>query len=435
MVNGIGVSAVADRCVAIKEDTLKLKTPYRDLLPPLKNSEREALASDIAKNGVLHPVVIDEDGNILDGHHRYALCKSAPTVVVAGLSDDEKQAYTIRANLARRNLSCDQTREVAKRQRDIARRLRESDAKRWTQEAVGALLGVAQQTVSDWFTDTGDGNGKSPPPDARVKLSTPAKERVIFRIDAGEEQKQIAADFGVSEATVSKVKKQAERAKEKTEAVRKAVSGSDFGPPVVDVADAVEWLIRQEPCDLLITDPPYMTDVEDIGEFAERWLPVALDKVKPTGRAYVCIGAYPEELHAYCSVRMPDQILVWTYRNTMGPATKDRYKVNWQAVLYYCGVDAPPLNTDSLNELFSVQDINAPDGRQGDRFHEWQKPLDLAERLVRHATMPGAVVLDPFCCTGTFIIAASKLGRVGLGCDISSDNIGIAVARGCSRAS
>ena len=50
--------------------TRKLNTPYADLLPPLKTSEREALAADIKANGVLHPVVIDENGNILDGHHR-----------------------------------------------------------------------------------------------------------------------------------------------------------------------------------------------------------------------------------------------------------------------------------------------------------------------------------------------------------------------------
>jgi DNA modification methylase len=128
---------------------------------------------------------------------------------------------------------------------------------------------------------------------------------------------------------------------------------------------------------------------------------------------------------------MPDQILVWTYRNTMGPATKDRYKLNWQAILYYVGKDAPPLNCDSLNELFSVQDINAPDGRQGDRFHEWQKPLELADRLIRHATKPGDLVLDPFCCTGSFVLAAATLGRVAKGCDISKSNLEIAIERGC----
>jgi len=411
--------------------THKLKTPYANLLPPLKTSEREALAADIKANGVLHAVVIDEDGNILDGHHRYAICKTAPTVVVSGLSNEEKQAYTIRANLARRNLSPDQARDVAKTQREIAKRLREADAKRWTQQAVGALLGVAQQTVASWFTNTSDGNGKSPAPDARVKLTTPTKEEVVRRIEAGDEQKQIAADFCVSEATVSKIKKSRERADEKAEAVRQAASGGDCGPPRVEVADCIDWLLRQPQCDLLITDPPYATDVDDINAFANRWLTTALDKVKPTGRAYVCVGAYPEELHAYCSVKMPDQILVWTYRNTMGPATNDRYKLNWQAILYYVGPDAPPLNCDSLNELFSVQDINAPDGRQGDRFHEWQKPLELAERIIRHATKPGDLVLDPFCCTGSFLLAAASLGRVAKGCDISKKNLLIAEQRGC----
>jgi len=420
--------------VKTKARSQKLKTPYADLLPPLKTSEREALAADISIHGVLHPIVVDEDGNILDGHHRYSIDPDAPTVTVEGLSDDEKRAYTIRANLARRNLTGDQTREVAKTQREIARRLRESDPKAWTQEAVGSLLGVAQNTVSDWFTNIGDDKGKSPPPDARVKLTTPAKEEIVRRIEAGEKQEQIASDYGVCPATVTKVKQAAERAEQKAAAVREAASGGDCGPPAVKVADALDWLLDQEPCDLLLTDPPYSTDVDDIGAFAKRWLTAALDKVKPTGRAYVCVGAYPEELHAYCSVRMPDQILVWTYRNTMGPATKDRYKLNWQAILYYVRQDAPPLNCDSLNELFSVQDINAPDGRQGDRFHEWQKPLELAERIVRHATKPGDRVIDPFCCTGSFLLAASSLGRFAAGCDISKKNLAIAIERGCRRA-
>ena len=39
--------------------------------------------------------------------------------------------------------------------------------------AVGSLLGVARETVRNWFTNGCEANGKSPPPDARVKLTTP----------------------------------------------------------------------------------------------------------------------------------------------------------------------------------------------------------------------------------------------------------------------
>jgi len=202
-------------------------------------------------------------------------------------------------------------------------------------------------------------------------------------------------------------------------------------PPTIEVADCVEWLQKQEPCDLLITDPPYSTDIEDINAFARSWLPLALSKVNTTGRAYVCVGAYPKELAAYMSVAMPDQILVWTYRNTLGPSPTHQYKLNWQAILYYQMPDAPPLDCPIMLEQFSVQEINAPDGRQGDRYHTWQKPISLAEQLIRHSTKSGDRVIDPFACTGTFLLAAASLGRIAAGCDISSENIAIAIERGC----
>jgi len=161
--------------------------------------------------------------------------------------------------------------------------------------------------------------------------------------------------------------------------------------------------------------------------------------VKPTGRAYVCIGAYPDELRAYLNIPTPEHLnlsnmLVWTYRNTLGPSPKMGYKLNWQAILYYEGRDCGPLDCPEMVEQFSVQDINAPDGRQGDRWHAWQKPDLLAQRFIRHSTQPGDIVLDPFAGTGTFIINAAHLGRKASGCDINAENITIAVDRGCQRA-
>lgn len=209
-------------------------------------------------------------------------------------------------------------------------------------------------------------------------------------------------------------------------------------PPRVWLASWEDWLPEQPECDLLLTDPPYSTDIEDVELFAQTWLPAALDKVKPTGRAYVCIGAYPDELWAYLSIEPPshlklEQVLVWTYRNTLGPSAKHAYNLNWQAVLYYIGQDAPPLNCSELNEQFAVQDINAPDGRQDGRYHTWQKPDELARRFVKHSTEPGQLVLDPFCCTGTFMLAAHELSREGRGCDIDEENLAIAIKRGCRR--
>jgi ParB-like chromosome segregation protein Spo0J len=44
------------------------------VLPPLSGEDYAALKSDIAVRGVLVPVEYDEEGNILDGHHRVHIC-------------------------------------------------------------------------------------------------------------------------------------------------------------------------------------------------------------------------------------------------------------------------------------------------------------------------------------------------------------------------
>lgn len=198
-------------------------------------------------------------------------------------------------------------------------------------------------------------------------------------------------------------------------------------------ADALDFLktIKDGTVDLLLTDPPYSTDIEDIAKFAKGWLPEALKKIRKTGRAYIFIGSYPVELEAYLNAALPTQVLAWEYRNTLGPAPKDRYKLNWQAILYFKMVDAPDLTCPLMTEQFTVQDINAPDGRLGDRFHAWQKPMEIAERFIKHSTKAGDLMIDPFAGTGTFLLAAANLGRQAKGCDNNDAIITIAKSRGC----
>ena len=214
-----------------------------------------------------------------------------------------------------------------------------------------------------------------------------------------------------------------------------AQAAADPNRPVIYVGDGIQYE-PEEDYDLLLTDPPYSTDVsENIDFFAARWLSNALMHVKPTGFAYVFVGAYPEELRAYLSVPTShmklEQVLVWTYKNTLGQNPKDRYKQNWQACLFYRGEKAPALDCPLTSEQWAVQEINAPDGRQGDRYHAWQKPMEIAERFIRHSTKPGMTVFDPFACTGTFLLAAAKLGRKAYGFEIDPENAKIAQSRGC----
>jgi predicted RNA methylase len=279
-------------------------------------------------------------------------------------------------------------------------------------------------------------------------------------------RKEIAVAAGVSHDTIAKVEKieakatpevkeqlrngeisinqayNAIKLDEKKESILQAqrdiTSQADgTGDAVLYIGNSIGRKLKNK-CDLLLTDPPYSTDVEDIDAFVASWLYAALDNVKDTGFAYVFIGAYPDEMRAYLNAKIPEhmhmeQVLVWTYKNTLGQNPKDRYKQNWQACLFYRGINAPALDCPLTNEQWAVQEINAPDGRQGDRYHAWQKPMEIGERFIRHTTKPGDKVYDPFACTGTFLLAAAKLGRRGVGMEINPENAEIAYSRGCDR--
>jgi site-specific DNA-methyltransferase (adenine-specific) len=209
--------------------------------------------------------------------------------------------------------------------------------------------------------------------------------------------------------------------------------------PTVYRTDALSLLgtIEDGSVDLIITDPPYATDIEDIAAFAKSWVPVAIKKLAKTGRAYICTGAYPAELAAYATellaieglkVGVP---LVWTYNNTIGPAPTHDYKTNWQSIWHVYREDAPPINSPILTEKNTVHTISAPDGRHDGRLHAWQKPDELAQMLIRHAlAKPGATVVDPFSGTGTFLVAASKAGHKAIGSEVSEDMIKIQAGRG-----
>lgn len=50
-----------------------------------------------------------------------------------------------------------------------------------------------------------------------------------------------------------------------------------------------------------------------------------------------------------------------------------------------------------------------------------QKPVLLLKQIIELVTDPGDVVLDPFCGSGTTLVAAEMLERIGIGIDVSQD--------------
>jgi len=82
-----------------------------------------------------------------------------------------------------------------------------------------------------------------------------------------------------------------------------------------------------------------------------------------------------------------------------------------------------------LNYSISVWDDIRKTGKESAMPHPAVFPCHLAERLVQVFSKPGETVLDPFCGTGSALVAASRLGRRVIGLDISPDYLSLAESR------
>lgn len=114
------------------------------VMPALGDEEYRELKEDIARRGVMVPVEFDEHGHVLDGHHRLQICaelgiKDYPKVIRAGMTEEEKRTHARKLNMARRQLSQEQRRELIRQQ------LKETPEKSDRQIAAG--LGVNHETV------------------------------------------------------------------------------------------------------------------------------------------------------------------------------------------------------------------------------------------------------------------------------------------------
>lgn len=61
--------------------------------------------------------------------------------------------------------------------------------------------------------------------------------------------------------------------------------------------------------------------------------------------------------------------------------------------------------------------------------HPTQKPVKLLEWLIKYLTDEGELVLDPFCGSGSVLVAAKRLNRKYIGIDINSKYVDIATKR------
>jgi ParB-like nuclease domain len=95
---------------------IKINEEYANanLVPPLSANEYESLKQDIKQNGIQIPIVTNQDGDILDGHHRYKIwvvdlakpVQEMPKPTILHFNDKlQEKLFVINVNLKRRHLN------------------------------------------------------------------------------------------------------------------------------------------------------------------------------------------------------------------------------------------------------------------------------------------------------------------------------------------
>ena len=62
-------------------------------------------------------------------------------------------------------------------------------------------------------------------------------------------------------------------------------------------------------------------------------------------------------------------------------------------------------------------------------LHPTTKPVELIARMVANNSRPGELVYDPFCGSGSTILAAHQLARISYGCEIDPGYVAVALER------
>lgn len=393
-----------------------MTTPFQ-LFSALDAATKAALTESIKRFGVLVPVVRDQHGNVLDGHHRAAIADELgvkyPVSVLNVADEDEGRAIAVTLNADRRQLDAAQRREVVQHLRA------QGHSQRATADALGVGLGTVQRDEAQL---TRAGQLTVPPAtrgrDGKTRTSTPKRPTHVVAKDTREAdraQDALAILGDDAPERVIDVKRAERMGREKQAEQRRAEPVPVSTNVDVDLrhGDFRSVLASLPPSsvDAIISDPPYPRNFVDLfdplGDHAARIL-------KPGGVLAVLVGhlhlrAYMDSLDEHLAYRWVGAYVMPGARARVHPA---RVSTGWKPVLLYERKDA--VDTRAL-----VDDVIVSTG-DDKRHHHWGQNESAFGQLVERLTRPGDLVVDPFLGGGTTAVVCRDLGRRFIGCDVDA---------------
>jgi site-specific DNA-methyltransferase (adenine-specific) len=227
-------------------------------------------------------------------------------------------------------------------------------------------------------------------------------------------------------------------------------------------------LLPESSVDLIFADPPYFLSNGGITchagrmvsvnkgawdksqgpaanhEFNRAWLAACQRLLKPNGSLWVSGTAHVIHSVGFAMQQLGFKLLndiSWVKPNPP-PNLSCRYFTHATETIIWAARDKKSRHTFNYKlmketnrgkQMKSVWEIKPPETWEK-RFgkHPTQKPLALLERILLASSHEGDLVLDPFSGSGTTALAALRLRRHALGCELSAEFVSLSVQRICS---
>lgn len=358
-----------------------------DLIPYVNNARTHSdeqvikLASSIKEYGFIAPIVISEDGGVLAGHGRLLAAKKlgieeVPCVVESHLTEIQKKGYILADN----RLSLDAG---------------------WDDE----LLKIELQTLKDNDVD--------------LALT-------------GFDEEEINNLLGMNDNVVESIKKddpvEIDEDVEPTTKLGDLILLGEHRLICGDCTDenVVNRLLGDNKPNLMVTDPPYGINYEPnkaggrtgkvLNDDRYDWTDAY--KLFPGTIAYI----WHADLHSdvifanlrFCGFTI-NSLIIWNKSQFVF----GRGDYHWKHEPCVYATKGPHNWHGGRNQttIWDIPVVRSLD--EGEWGHGTQKPIECMKRPIENNTVPGEYVYDPFCGSGTTIIAAERTGRKCLACELN----------------
>ena len=386
--------------------------------------ELDGLIDSIKLNGLIMPIVVDNDINLIDGYRRIKALellsiKTVDARFYEELSEFARQRIRVESELQKKKLSWqEETALKAKLHKLYTREFgnvkrKQRTAKAWGQKQTAKVLGIAKSTMSQ-----------------DLKLAM-ALEHFPKLKDIPSKRDALRKMYRMREFEL--LQEKARRARERGET---KIHNVEFKQ-----GDCLELIkeVPDESIDLVITDPPWGIDLQkkrgprsvEYAQFEDKDPKVDLYKeigkelwrvMKPGAHLYIFFGIefYKEVYQTLDRIGFDVREVPCVWIKESGTFTNWEYKPMPQYESFFFAAKTVEGHVRQLKEV-TTDVFTFPRARGVNRIHPTEKPIELMKRLITLSSAKNEIILDPFAGSATVLIAAAILERQAIGFELNQE--------------